>query len=844
MNPLSFQQDSSQTRVSRRFSIASHHRPETGYSRTSYDMGEFLSSVDPYDVRSNRTRSGRSATIPRDFAPVTVPSSRKLRGSFSGLTDFRSIFRRASSTVKQAFASAPLKERSGGDTHDWAGVQTGGDSRSRGWLRKVKSKGSRQALREAFQEHGSSTMHPYISYPVPGHGRLPPHFPRDPFSGSAARAAAAAQNQNHNQNQNQIRNLNQSENENFRLPILQKSVTEALSRHDSKAASLQHSRDDSESGIVMIEDEHTVELSSSENVQGLPSIRMDPFAYLPSELTQAILTSVDAQSVVNGSLVSQQWRKHCTSSYVWRSIFLREYFHATPPHSSYPIGSAGTGPSPSLPGQDWQAMYKARTQLDRVWKSGNPTPVYLCGHTDSVYCVQFDADKIVTGSRDRTIRVWDLHTYKLLAIYGPPVHQLPSSHPHPITGRPIDAHSTERLHKAPNALPQIPAVQADERAVRTGFYHVPENSVEGPMYHDASILCLQFSADTLITGSSDSSALIWDISGGPHAYKPIHRLLGHSQGVLDLVFNDRFIVTCSKDCTISIWDRHTYTPLERINLHRGPVNAVQLRGDRLVSASGDGEAVLWDLSPLHQSSPVKLLKRFHSLDRGLACVDFSADGQYVLAGGNDHVIYRFSTSTTPSHFLSLRNNPLTRYTDDGVLISEAAVGAFRGHKELVRAVCLDAANSRLVSGSYDMGIRVYDYTAEGHQMPCRDVRVSEWSDGERDGAVAVEGRGFQGWTTSWLLGAKCDYRRIIVTSQDGRVLVMDYGYNVLDVELLDEKAPVAATRGRGLSRGRKMGEKRMDSVMDDEEEEVMRLGSSFGKMRIGKANSVAAANHL
>ena len=63
-------------------------------------------------------------------------------------------------------------------------------------------------------------------------------------------------------------------------------------------------------------------------------------------------------------------------------------------------------------------MFKARDALEANWLKGPKAAgkaIYLSGHTDSVYCVQFDEEKIITGSRDRTIRVWDINNFYLSA---------------------------------------------------------------------------------------------------------------------------------------------------------------------------------------------------------------------------------------------------------------------------------------------------------------------------------------------------------------------------------------------------------------------------------------------
>ena len=248
------------------------------------------------------------------------------------------------------------------------------------------------------------------------------------------------------------------------------------------------------------------------------------------------------------------------------------------------------------------------------------------------------------------------------------------------------------------------------------------------MYHVGSILCLQYDNELMVTGSSDHTCIMWDIKAG---WSPIRRLRHHTAGVLDICFDDKHIVSCSKDTAICLWDRGTGDFIRSLSGHRGPVNAVQLRGDLVVSASGDGVAKLWNLTS------GLCIKEFPSKDRGMACVEFSPDSRTILAGGNDQVIYQFDANT-------------------GELVRE-----LRGHTGLVRSLHLDSANGRIVSGSYDASVRAYDLRT-GHKIVH-----------------------FPAWTTSWMLSAKADYRRIVATSQDSRVVIMDFGYQLPDVEMLE-----------------------------------------------------------
>jgi WD40 repeat protein len=440
---------------------------------------------------------------------------------------------------------------------------------------------------------------------------------------------------------------------------------------------------------------------------GCRSLLLDPVKALPTELVWTILSKLDEVSLINASHVSRAWRSHATSNHVWRDFFLSKFTPAKLDRSSYlQIGGLGIGKKERV-AQEWRRMAIARIELEKSWERADPAAVYFCGHTDSVYCCQFDEEKIITGSRDRTIRVWDLRTKKCLKVIGGPANK-------PVAP-PANSGSLE-THK--NTVSSVKSVNGTSYG--DSIFYVPS------YYHHASILCLQFDNEIMVTGSSDSTCIVWDIK----TYEPIAHLRRHTSGVLDVCFDDKYIVSCSKDHTICVWSRKTFELVRILSGHTGPVNAVQMRGNKLVSASGDGMSKLWDLKTFEME------RNFPSRDRGLAAVEFSDDGRYVLAGGNDQVIYKYDANTAE------------------------VLHVFNGHTNLVRSLFLDCNNRRVLSGSYDQGIRVWNFD------------------------TGAEIGTYNNWTTSWILSAKCDYRRIVATSQDGRVLLMDFGYGIDDIHLL------------------------------------------------------------
>ncbi|KAF2024959.1 WD40 repeat-like protein [Setomelanomma holmii] len=514
-------------------------------------------------------------------------------------------------------------------------------------------------------------------------------WPPLPLPGAAARQAAAAANQDRQRREQE----QHQETQRF------------LSGHIPS-----FSRDDD-----LKDNESGVDMTCASDIVRADSVTekkmIDPFERLPAELATSVLSNLDAASLISAERVSHGWRKLANSSHVWRNVFLRKYepeVHVSPA----PIQMGGTGIGKVVnghpaPGQDWKDMYAARAGINKKWLAGTPAAIYLNGHTDSVYCCQFDETKAITGSRDRTIRVWDLKTYKCVKVYGGPNHRPTHGTPQPMEERP------ERVISNPSM---------NGTAAGHNIYVVPAD------YHDASILCLQYDNEIMVTGSSDYTCIVWDITGD--TYVPMHRLRGHEAGVLDVCLDDKYIISCSKDAMIKVWDRKTGTCIRTLKGHRGPVNAVQLRGNFLVSASGDGVAKLWNLETGLS------IKDFPSEDRGLAAVEFSDDAKYVLAGGNDHVVYKFDAQT-------------------GNLVHSRVK-----HEGLVRSLFLDAFNGRIVSGSYDQSIQVSDYE------------------------TGVPFATYKNWTTSWILSAKSDYRRVVATSQDGRTLILDFGYNIKGAEKL------------------------------------------------------------
>lgn len=318
---------------------------------------------------------------------------------------------------------------------------------------------------------------------------------------------------------------------------------------------------------------------------------------------------------------------------------------------------------------NWRYLYTMRRRLESNWELGKystfqfPHPSYPEeGHQECVYTLQFDNDYLVSGSRDQSMRIWDVHTRRLVRP--------------PLTG------------------------------------------------HLGSVLCLQFDAhpdeDLLVSGSSDSNVFIWKFSTGELIQKLTR---AHRESVLNVRFDNRILVTSSKDKTIKIFNRHPlrhgdlgygghelvnpvptnlrrygYEPdlaqelpikpafslIGRLDGHSAAVNAIQVRDRTIVSVSGDRHIKVWNWPEqvCTQTIPAH--------DKGIACVEF--DGRRIVSGSSDFEVCIFDAPT-------------------GLKVAQ-----LRGHAHLVRTV---------QAGFGDLPYSKYEDEAEAKAVDAEYFRAVE-----------------------------------------------------------------------------------------------------------------------
>ncbi|KAI8909106.1 quinon protein alcohol dehydrogenase-like superfamily [Gorgonomyces haynaldii] len=237
--------------------------------------------------------------------------------------------------------------------------------------------------------------------------------------------------------------------------------------------------------------------------------------------------------------------------------------------------------------------------------------VTLAQHTAPIMCVKWGGDgKVYTASRDKSIKVWDPDTGKIV--------------------RSLDGHAHWVNHLALSTdfvLRTGPFDHTDPR------YKTKEAAFEAAKKRYESVLQEAGGIERLASGSDDFTLFLWEPS---RSKKPIARMTGHQQPVNHLSFspNGVYLASASFDKHVKLWDSKTGTFVATLHGHVNAVYQVCWSSDsrQLLSGSQDSTLKVWDL----KTKKLKMDLPGHA--DAVYAVDWSPAGDRVASGGKDKIL--------------------------------------------------------------------------------------------------------------------------------------------------------------------------------------------------------------
>ena len=317
----------------------------------------------------------------------------------------------------------------------------------------------------------------------------------------------------------------------------------------------------------------------------------------------------------------------------------------------------------------------------------------LRGHRDGVMCLQINENLthpsfpiLITGSDDRTARVWNLET-------GSQIHCL-EGHTRPVRSLQFD---------------EVKLVTGSmDRTIRIWNWRTGAclRVLEG---HTEGVVCVNFDADVLASGSADNTIKIWDFRNGG-----MFTLRGHTDWVNCVQLWDsrsgaigppqtpgQTYTGASPSSAIANLD---WTPVEHQSTASPNINC----GKVLFSASDDGTIRLWDLSSqvcvrafTGHVGQVQTLKLSYMGGLSPECKFVSKDDGDLntSSASSQATVDDLSPDRGPVLISGSLDNTIKMWD----INTGKAVRTFFGHIEGVWTVAAD--KMRLISGSHDRTIK-------------------------------------------------------------------------------------------------------------------------------------------
>ncbi|KAA0186794.1 F-box/WD repeat-containing protein pof1 [Fasciolopsis buskii] len=426
----------------------------------------------------------------------------------------------------------------------------------------------------------------------------------------------------------------------------------------------------------------------------------DFVSWLPPELVARIFSYLPWDSLIACSLVNRSWFRAARNPELYRRLCqLPEWGSPSLDHVSPSINpitppvdtmestnrsissSSSTVSAMDCKTIDWFSIFKTRSRLRRNWLLGKHRTRRFTGHSEAVYCVACDAHRIVSGSADATIRVWNVRTNATWSVQT-------------LRGHSDAVRCLQLLPLTPSLLSSASALTttylSTSSSPSSAFAYPPSSSQSSSSCSSSSMCpnpsnffaCYSNSSPAvidskqppealLISGSSDRTIKLWRLSSNTNWSRIacVRTLIGHMDTVRCLQADHEKVISGSYDCTLRLWNLNINQPGEVFRGHSAGVVCLVYDSRFLYSGSLDNTVRVWDLSSaeclyiLYRSVPC--LNAQHFWLTPVSSLHLDPVRNRLLIGHHDGLILSWSVPLQhiDENQPSLRQQPVTATSD-------------------------------------------------------------------------------------------------------------------------------------------------------------------------------------